>query len=171
MIRPEELRHVKDGPRPHEQPAGAGTVTVTASTSGPDGVLARCAEVMTAVLTATTPPWPSRETWAAALPPWFVRRCAPESTPEQDADWLAWWRGLDADRRLVEARTKPWSLSDWLHRLRPDERTWYWWSSRVDGSGAARIEVQVAGWPVPLGSLEWLLKACGADDVGLPEDA
>ena len=170
MIRPEELRHLEHGPRPHEQSGGAGTVTVTASTNDPEGLLARCAEVMTAVLEETTVPWPPHRRWAEALPPWFVRRCAPESTPEQDAEWLAWWRSLNADRRLVEARDKPWSLSDWLHWLQPDERTWYWWGSGSDGSREARIEVEVAGWPVPLGSLEWLLKACGADAVRLPEE-
>lgn len=171
MIELDELRHLRSGPWPQEQPGGAGTVTVTAHTSDPHGLIARCTEVMTAVLEATTQPWPSRSEWAEILPPWFVSRCARESTPEEDAAWLAWWRGLDGERRAVEARNRPWSLSDWLYWLQPDERTWYWWQAATEGLREVRIEVAVPGWPVPLGSLGWLLAACGADHVALPEDS
>ena len=170
MIQFEELRHVRFGPWPQEQPGGAGTVTLTARTSDPHELIARCIEVMTALLEETTQPWPSPDTWAQVLPSWFVNRCAPENTPEEHSAWHARWRGLNQDRRMIEARTRPWSLSDWLHWLEPDERTWYWWHAATDGAREARIEVTVPGWPAPLGSLEWLLKACGAEYVELPED-
>lgn len=154
---------MQDGPRDGERPAGAGLLTVVAQTDDPAGVLARARQVMTAVLDAATGPWPSPAAWTDLLPAWFVARCAPERTVEEEERWLARWRAMGPDaRRALEA--EPWTLGAWLSWLGPDDRPWSWWS----GSSAADrcvVQVEVAGWPVPLGALHELLRAAGAAPV------
>ena len=52
---------------------------------------------------------------------------------------------------------------NWLFWLLPEERTWYWWDGEVSGPHEVRLWVEVAGGPAPLGALEWLVRAAGAD--------
>jgi hypothetical protein len=69
----------------------------------------------------------------------------------------------------AEEQKKPWSLDNWVHWMRPENREWYWWDAEVVGGAAAVVEVEVDGWPFPWGSLEWLLKAAGANSVAAVE--
>lgn len=101
----------------------------------------------------------------AALPEWFVLACADAETDDERAAWLQWWRSLDDDARARAALERPWSVDDWLHWMRPDERHWFWWESRIGASDAGLVLVRVDDWPVAIGSLLWLLRASGADDL------
>jgi hypothetical protein len=171
VIPPEELRHLTEGPRDGEVPGGTGLVEVLVRTSGDAGdLLRRCCDVLRVVVSASAPgDWPSEATWSARLPRWFVQAAAAEESEEQAAQWLAWWRGLDQEARARAARERPWSLADWLHWLQPDERQWYWWNGVAEGAHEARVFVEVSGWPAALGSLEWLLRAAGAESVNISE--
>jgi hypothetical protein len=44
-------------------------------------------------------------------------------------------------------------------------REWFWWDGFVDEAGIVHVSVQVMGWPAPLGALDWLLRAGGAQNV------
>jgi hypothetical protein len=63
------------------------------------------------------------------------------------------------------SRRESWGPADWLHRLRPEERQWFWWDAAVVGDDLLRVVVEVAGRPAPLGALRWLATAAGAVDV------
>ncbi|MGH3544595.1 MAG: hypothetical protein ACRDPW_01480 [Mycobacteriales bacterium] len=165
MIEPEELRHLNSGLRSGEVPGGIGLVELAVTASDPDEVVSRAKEALRAVLCMTPAEMDSEEVWSARLPTWFIQRCAPQQTPAETAAWLSWWRSLDADARAEAARQRPWSVADWIHWLQPDERQWFWWDAVVDGERSARISVEVPGWPVPLGALEWLLSVAGAESA------
>jgi hypothetical protein len=172
LITPEELRHLTEGPRTAETSGGVGLVAVDVTTPGEaSDLLRRCREVLREVLeTAMAEEWPAEDTWAQRLPDWFVQACAAEETAEEAARWLAKWRELDDEARVRAARERPWSLPDWLYWLQPDERQWFWWDAVVRGKHEARIFVEVPGWPVALGALEWLLRAAGADSINVADD-
>jgi hypothetical protein len=169
MIPPEELRHVMHGPRADERPTGAGLVTVSFHAPDVQGVLDRSRSVMSAVLRAGGGPWPPLQQWTERLPAWFVQACAPERTQDEKQQWLTWWRGLDLEGRAVAERDRRWSLDDWLYYLEPDERQWYWWDAAALSSSEGTVELEVPGWPTPLGALKWLLHAAGADAVTADE--
>lgn len=169
LIPPDELRHLSEGPRIGEVPGGAGLVEVAVATSGDiDAVLARCREVLLVVLQASRDEWPSGDTWSERLPRWFVQGCAAEE-PAEAARWLAWWRGLDGEARERAANARRWTLSDWLHWLQPEERQWFWWDGVALSQHEARILVEVPGWPIALGALEWLVRVAGAESAKVAE--
>jgi hypothetical protein len=56
-------------------------------------------------------------------------------------------------------------VDDWLYWMRPDERQWFWWESRMASPDAGLVSVEVADWPAAVGSLLWLLRASGVDDL------
>jgi len=99
------------------------------------------------------------------LPAWFVERSAPERSREEAERWLAWWRSLPASEQARVAREQDWALADWLYWLEPAERHWFWWDAVIENPEILRVIVEVPGWPVPLGALEWLLRAAGAMEV------
>lgn len=169
MIIADELRHLGSGPHPGQRPGGIGLVTLRATATDPAATLDRTKEVLRTVLTPGEHGWRTAEEWADELPCWFVDRCAPESPAGQRSEWLTWWRNLDPSGRSEAAERQAWSLDDWLFWLQPEERTWYWWDSRIAGPRAVEIILDVPGWPAPTGALSWLLKTAGADDVVLPE--
>ena len=142
-----------------------GVVTLTARAADAAAVLDRAREVMTVVVRSSGPPWPAPEVWARVLPAWFVQGCAAEPDPAAEAAWLSRWRRLPpADRsRLAERRS--WSLQDWLYWLEPDQRQWWWWDGAVAGPHLCTVQVDVHGWPVPIGALRWLLRVAGAEEI------
>jgi hypothetical protein len=163
VIPPDELRHLREGPRVGERPGGAGTVTVTVSCHGDSAVVIdRARAVMTAVVDRAGPPWPSVDEWLELLPEWFVAACGPERSVEEVERWLRWWRSLPRVEQARVTREQQWTLADWLFWLEPGERQWFWWAATVEDPDTASVVVEVAGWPAPLGALEWLLRASGA---------
>jgi len=166
MIPPDELRHLREGPRVGERPGGIGTVAMTVSCRRDSaGVIDRARETLAAVLESAGPPWPSVGAWRGLLPGWFVSACSPERPPEEVAEWLRWWRSLPPDERAHATEAQEWTLADWLFWLEPVERSWFWWDARAEDPNTARIEVEVDEWPAPLGALDWLLRASGATVV------
>lgn len=165
MIPPEELRHVTEGFRPGEVPGGAGLVEIIVHGTDARSVLARVREVLHAVLDQSGSGWPDVADWRHLLPEWFVVASAPEHTHRDNEDWLTWWRQLSPDERVKVEQDQPWSLTDWLHWMQPDNRTWFWWDADVEDEHTMKVYVEVIGWPAPLGALEWLLKAAGASEV------
>ncbi len=174
MLAIDEARHLNEGPRPGEWHAGAGLAVVTGSVDGEPAaeVLQRAKEVMRRVIEVDASDWPTEEQWAERLPGWFVQACPPEQTEQEQQDWLAWWRSLDAAARAEAEARQPWSLGEWLHWLQPDERQWFWWDDGVmDGPEAdVRVTVEVPGWPAPIAALTWLLRASGASSLTVEED-
>lgn len=166
MIPAEEQRHVDTGPRPGELPSGVGTTTVLAHCRGDaDSVAERARDVLRAVLAHAGPPWPALADWRNLLPNWFVDSAAPERSQEEAQRWLVWWRSLPPDKRAKAAREEIWTLANWLYWLEPEERQWFWWDALVENPQTLRVTVEIRGWPVPLGTLNWLLRAAGAVQV------
>ena len=54
--------------------------------------------------------------------------------------------------------------------MHPEEREWSWWDARVEGAGVASVLVEVPGWPMAVGALEWLLRVAGATEIELAEE-
>lgn len=159
----DEIRHVDFGPTSGETPGEAGLVDVSIVTDRPAvEVVERARGVLRAVASMRPDEMSSPDGARRRLPDWFVAGCDPERSAEADERWLAWWRSLDPKARLRAAAEHPWSLSEWLHWMDPGQRQWYWWDAHVDSARAATVTVEVAGWPTPLGSLEWLLRVAGA---------
>ena len=172
MIRSDEVRHVDQGPRPNESPAGLGLIDVNVLAEGSAvDVIERAKGVLRAVLSITPDEWDSPGTGASRLPEWFVAGCATDRSAEDDEQWLMWWRSLEPGAKARAAHERPWTLPDWLHWMHPDERQWYWWDARVDGDSSAKVLVEVPGWPSAIGALEWLLRLAGASSVHVAKAA
>jgi hypothetical protein len=160
MTNEEELRHLAEGARPAEAAGGLGLVELVALAEDAGQLLLRCRQVLECVLRESGHRWPTLDQWRQILPAWFVDACAPERTVEEDAAIL--------DGRFRLSDDAPWTLSEWLGWLEPDNRQWFWWDSLAEGRDRLRIIVEIADWPTPLGSLRWLVKASGA--LGFAEE-
>jgi hypothetical protein len=133
----------------------------------------RAREVLDAVVTHTPDGgggWPDLATWRRVVPSFFVDACAPEQTPEETAAYLAWWRSLDAADRAAAQRDLAWTFEQWIGWMEPDERQWWWWDATSVLPTYSRVFVVVDGWPSAVGSLRWLLRACGAGAVEVADD-
>ena len=136
-----------------------------------EAVLGRVQAVLGAVLAADAEAWPGVEAWRDGLPSEFVDRCAPEVTEVEARRRLAAWQRMSLADRARQAATEPWSLSDWLFWMHPDERPWGLWSVTVAGADRLEATVLLEGWPAPWGALWWLFVGCGARSVTPAEDA
>ena len=118
-------------------------------------VLVRIKEVLDLAI-VPRPTWPSVSEWRAILPRWFVEACSEEITKEE------------AERRRLlpisdrEKLSERWSVGAWVHWMKPEERQWYWWDATMESSDFIELFLEVSGFPVPAGSLKWLLMASGA---------
>jgi len=110
-------------------------------------------------------PSTSDQNLAVALPAWFLTACAPEQTQQEAERWLAWWRTLPPEKQQEAEDAQPWSLPQWLHWMRPQQRTWYWFECDIAAGRELLLAVEVDGWPFPWGSLRWLFLAAGAASV------
>jgi hypothetical protein len=161
-----ERRHLWSGPWRGEQPEALGIVPVIATCPGGAAVvIERAQHVMDALLRHGSPAWPSDDEWRSLLPAWFVAQFHERSAKEHE-EWLRHRRTLPPEEARAEAM-RDWGLGDWLFWLEPRERQWHWWDARVEDYDTARVEVQVYGFPMPFGALEWLLRASGATDVDI----
>jgi hypothetical protein len=166
MNREVELRHLTERHLADRDADGVGLVELIVSTRrSPQHLIDRCREVLIAVVSTPPEPWPSNDQWAGLLPPWFVDGCAAEESEEDSEQWLAWWRTLSHEDQFAASEAAQWSLADWIHWFQPDERQWYWFDGRVIDESRAAVQVELDGWPAPLGSLKWLLRVAGAQNV------
>jgi hypothetical protein len=147
-----ERRRLVEGAAAGECPEVATVALVAECTGDAAAVLERCREVMLAVVDRR------------ALPAWFADACAPEMSREEADAWLARWQRLAPEQVAME-RDQAWALEDWLAWFGPEERQWFWWDATVQSADRMLLEVEVAGWPAPLGSLVWLMRASGAETV------
>lgn len=131
-------------------------------------VLGRCREVLRAVLTAPSEPWPDVERWRELLPHWFIGACAPEESPEHGEARIIWERMISAESRRKSAREERWRLSSWIYWFEPGNRSWHWWDASAPDSNLAIIDIAVEDWPFPWGALHWLIRASGGVEVNSP---
>ena len=156
MNNTDELRRLSGGPHPSERPSGLlAEIDVVCDTDA-DKVLAAVREVWAIALKQADPGNTSLEKWRSLLPRWFVEKCEPEISMEEAMRR----RALPMEERMRLAET--WSLGAWVHWLKPSERQWAWWSAEIGSPRSLRVNVVVSGLPFPAGSLQWLLKCCGA---------
>jgi hypothetical protein len=141
---------------------------LVARSAEPEIVLARCRQVLEVVLPTPASTWPALAEWAQVLPGWFVDGCSPTESRDEAEKWLAWWRSLPLAEQAKAASERPWTLEGWLYWVHPDQRTWSWAGSGV-GEGVLVVEVESKEWPTAIGSLEWLLRVAGADEVAVPD--
>lgn len=159
-----EVARLTRGPDPGEEPVRGYLISVAVRSGLAAEAIDKAKAVLRDIVELPVDAFVSGDA-VAALPEWFVQACAAAETDEERAAWLQWWRSLDEDARARAASERPWTVDDWLHWMRPDERQWVWWESRVGASDAGLVSVEVADWPVAIGSLLWLLRASGADDL------
>jgi hypothetical protein len=166
-----EREHLKQGPSPGEEPQGAGTVRFIAKCPGSaTTVLAKAKNVLLIVNEASTGEWPDEKTWRALVPSWFGSRCPPNRTREEAEAELRAFNQLTASEQIKRIRSAEWPLLDWLEYFRPNKREWYWWDGSAIRNSFLAMAVEVNGWPFSWVSLSWLLRACGAIEVGDEED-
>ncbi|WP_322780119.1 hypothetical protein [Frankia sp. Cas4] len=134
-------------------------------------VLRRCREVLIPVIDHQSDEWPSIAEWHQLLPEWFVAACPKEMSSEQAEQWLAWLHTLSEDEQAAVRRRKAWALEDWLYWLEPDRRQWFWWDAQFDEADTLDVYVEVMDMPVPLGALDWLLRASGSETITVQSPA
>jgi hypothetical protein len=166
-----ELRRLPNGPTQEERPSGIGTVRfLVRCPFGANDVLARVKNVLEIVDVATLAGWPINEKSAPRLPEWFTSACAPEMSPEQAKQWLAWWKTLPPEDQVRTEIEKDWSLENWLYWMEPDNRQWFWWDAKVlENYDHIALAIEVKAWPFPWGELRWLFRAAGASAVEAEE--
>jgi hypothetical protein len=169
LIPSDERRHLERGPRTSERPGGVGTIDLVATGPAAAKLLSRAREVLAIVLNHGADDWPLIAKWQSQLPKWFIHACSPELSRDEAEVELARWQRMSTEERAAALAETRWSLSDWLYWLEPDERQWFWWDARVESAERARVTVEVAGWPAPLGAIQWLLRAAGATQVEVEE--
>lgn len=167
-----ELQRVQVGPEPGEVPGGIGTVDVVAvCLDNASIVLGRTREVLEILL-----PLPDEDAlplpvWQHVLPAWFVAASAPERTSQEAEADIERWRSLSLVEQAEVARTRRWTLSGWLYWFESGEREWRWWDATIEAPNRLRISVEIPGWPTAFGALSWLLRAAGAVEVLIDEEA
>lgn len=163
----EELRRLRTGPAPGENPGPAGTERFVGQCPGTaEMVLAQCKQVLALVLEQSTGThWPGVQEWRALLPSWFVRECAAEQTQEEAEREAAHYRQLSPEEKSRWSKQVRWTVGGWVGWLGPGEREWWWWDGHVEDPATIVVDVQVDDWPHAVGALEWLLRACGATHV------
>ncbi|HAZ45733.1 MAG TPA: hypothetical protein DDW76_36525 [Cyanobacteria bacterium UBA11369] len=164
----DELRHLFAAPSSEDEVEGAGIILFNVYCPGnANEVLQNCREVLAVVLQQYEKNWPSDDEWQELLPKWFVERCAPERTIEEEEENLAKWRTLSREEQIREIEEELWSVMDWISWFEPsddpfEQRCWFWWDAFVKDPNLLLIAVEVVDVPFPFGSLEWLIRASGA---------
>ena len=167
-----EIARIASPPGTHEKPDGIGSVRfIVHCPRNSWEVLERAKEVLFTVDKASIEKgtWPSFHEWTFILPDVFVSSFATERSAKEDAEWLEHWQGLTSDEQGKEEERRQWTLSSWLYWMEPENRFWFWWDATEYGSEEIAVAVIVNEWPFPWGSLRWMFKACGADEIDAEE--
>jgi hypothetical protein len=162
-----ELIFLRCGPRPDSKSLGVGTVRFDGSTAKESQeVIEKMKEVLTVldefVIHEEREIWPDDAQLISILPPWFNQACALPMTELQSNALLIRRSKMTSIERRKSVEESQWSIDNWLHWMRPENRQWYWWDAAMEGYDSFYIAVEVDGWPFPWGSLRWLAKAAGA---------
>ncbi|HYS74044.1 MAG TPA: hypothetical protein VEO96_08720 [Thermoplasmata archaeon] len=165
MDRPDEIRHLRDGPKANQQRPMIDHI-IARCPGNAEVVLRRCKQVLDTILAQDPTNWPSNEVWHSVLPKWFVAKCAPEMTREAAENHLRQRQGLSPDERQRIAREEDsrwrWSVLNTVFWFRPEERSWWWWDGVAENENTIRVAVAIGGWPYASGALRWILRASGA---------
>jgi hypothetical protein len=138
----DELERLLHGP-PSGQSLPTDLVAVTATCpAGAERVLEKVREVLRPVIDSPRR-WPSPDEWRERLPAWFVAACSD-------------------DERVTTCVVDKWSLRAWVWWFQPEQRRWLFWDATVDGDRLTIRLVPTGAGSLLLGTLEWLLKASGA---------
>ena len=126
----DELRHLLKGVEPGEKAKGLGIALFKVNCPGDaNNVLKRCQEVLEIVLRQDNKNWPSDDKWQILLPEWFVARCAPERTLEEEEQLLELWQKLSPEEQRIASSEEQWAISEWIYWFQPEERQWFWWDA------------------------------------------
>ncbi|WP_310962037.1 hypothetical protein [Nocardioides terrisoli] len=135
-----------------------------------DGVTAahlreRVHEVLTAVLPALAAGTPPEEA-TRLLPGWFRDACAAPYVAGTSP--LAGQLFTDAQSAHVGRWALSWTPERWLLAMSPAERTWAWVGSLAVSPSVIELWFERRARGAPIGSLKWLLHACGARECVAP---
>ena len=120
-----EVQRLQVSPSPETKPGGIGTVQFLAQCPGSAAqTLARAKEVLVLVGEQSLLRWLSVDEWRRILPRWFLDRCVPARTEDEDNKWMAWWRSLSAERQAKVDAEEPWPLEGWLYWMQPENVEW-----------------------------------------------
>lgn len=165
-----EIARLSASPPEWEKPSNLGVVRFIAACPGNSWeVIANAKKALSVVSSESLDRWPATDRWEKILPDWFVKKCAPEMSPEEAERWLTRWQSLSADEQEKEEKVKRWTLPDWLYWLEPQRRDWFWWDATERDRNTVILAVEVIDWPFPWGALSWLLRASGAMTVKAEE--
>ncbi|HEY9692870.1 MAG TPA: hypothetical protein V6D15_11725 [Oculatellaceae cyanobacterium] len=167
----EELRHLFDGSTPEDKVEGFCLIEFNVNCQqDADKVLQNCREVFGLVLQQSEKNWLSEAEWYKLLPQWFIKRCSPEMTVEEEEKYLSRWHSLSEEEQVRQTEEEFWSVMEWVSWFEPsnephDQRYWYWWDAFVRSPNLLLVVVEVIDVPFPWGSFDWLMKASGAIKV------
>ncbi len=159
-----EWRHFDQLPQPDEEPWNSLCNSLDCSADAPL-VLQRIKDVIKLVNIVSRGAWPEDwRDWEKILPRWFLSQCTMEESQKVDA-WL-WWRpptclNDEATQRRLEM-DRPWPLAEWVYRIAPERRQWFWWQGVVLGEMSLEVHLEISAWPLPTGAFDWLARAAGA---------
>ncbi len=171
----DELRHINQGAIDENNYEGIGLILFDVTCPGnAESVLERSKEIMSIVVQQYQEPWPSCNEWLQLMPEWFVSKCAPELSAEEEKLELERWQKLSPEQQSTQDLEESWSLSEWISWFEvgnsPQEiRYWFWWDSILRNSNLFHVALEVVDVPFPWGSFDWLIRASGAIDVSLSE--
>ncbi len=167
-MKPEdELRHLWSGASQDDMVQGSGLLLFKVHCQGnADVVLKNSREALGIVLQQYKTIWPSEQDWKKKLPSWFVTTCAPERTESEEEEYLIAWRTLSSEEQQYQEEEEKWSVMDWISWFEPSDdpfhqRTWFWWDAFIKEPDLLLVIIEVIDFPVPVGSLIWLLRASG----------
>jgi hypothetical protein len=164
----EELRHLLNGSNAEDNLDELGIFMYKVNCNNNSRlILQRCQEVMQLIIRFQIEKWPSEEEWYKLLPKWFISACAPEKTPEEEAEYLERWRQLSTKEQVLLEEESSWSVMEWVSWFEPsdnpcDQRYWFWWDAFITDPSTLLVAIAVVDIPFPSESLFWLLKASGA---------
>ena len=138
-----ELGRLAGAPPAGERPAAPPVRIRARCPGGPSAVLDRAREVLRVVVEPRRP-WPSTDEWRQLLPAWFVEACSD-------------------DEHVTTCVLDRWSLRAWVWWFQPEQRRWLWWDAGAEGDDLWVEVVPTGTGSLLLGTLEWLLKAAGAE--------
>jgi hypothetical protein len=111
-------------------------------------VLERSKEVLEAVITNTSNPFPSDTEWGSILPNWFVEECNNEVKQKHNVEQIR--------------QSDIWTVSNWIYWFRSENRYWFWWDAVIISDKLIELDLDAKELVFPWAALEWLFLASGA---------
>ena len=115
--------------------------------------------------------------WKEILPNKFTQNFAPEPTAEEIEKERNWWFSLSYKQKLQEAKKaehEPWSLGDWVEKMRPGEdRVWFWWGDTILGERTKDnfflVAIKLLDDYYSFNPIKIFFKNCGAQNISIYE--